>query len=484
MTIKNLSVFIKKKILKNHPEIIEKIHIDQFKNQTIVLDLLSWFFGAWIKSRQDCLTIENIMEGTEPQIWEIRSKWSRSLLGFINYFLSKGIKLIIVIDGDTLPEKMKIKEKRRKENEEKFLEIQKLREEIKTNVKIDPLFKINELYDKLKKKVFSYSVIPPDEYTYVQKFISNTGLPLLRSVGDAERLCSVLCREKVAIASYSTDIDNLAFGCPLYIKDYDAEEFVCYRLDKLLKALNMNYDQFVDFCIMCGCDYNGKENIYKVGPGKSFDEISKNGRIENISLEYNYDCLNHIRCRELIYPQRSENLIEKRIWPDNMSEEDIKNTNIFDIVVNSLDFNEKFYYNYDDDNENGRKNSVLEFACNRLKYSIFTLENITFNNFLNIDYDILNLNGLCNIKQRIYKKKPKTTTRKRVTKNITQKNTLIEDDKKNIVTKDVPNELKKDVTNEVTNEVTNDTDKNGFSNDKNVIKKESRPLLKKKRLII
>ncbi len=36
----------------------------------------------------------------------------------------------------------------------------------------------------------------------------------------------------------------------------------------MLKELNFNYDEFVDLCILCGCDYT--EGIEGVGPVTSF----------------------------------------------------------------------------------------------------------------------------------------------------------------------------------------------------------------------
>ena len=52
------------------------------------------------------------------------------------------------------------------------------------------------------------------------------------------------------------------------------------NLEVLLKELNLNYDQFVDVCILCGCDYT--DSIPGIGPMKSYDLIQKYKQIENI----------------------------------------------------------------------------------------------------------------------------------------------------------------------------------------------------------
>ena len=60
-----------------------------------------------------------------------------------------------------------------------------------------------------------------------------------------------------------------------------------------------NRKQFLDLCIMFGCDYN--KNIPKIGPETSYKYIRKFGSIEEIEnkLELNVSILNHIRTREL-----------------------------------------------------------------------------------------------------------------------------------------------------------------------------------------
>lgn len=39
-------------------------------------------------------------------------------------------------------------------------------------------------------------------------------------------------------------------------------------------------DQFIDLCILCGCDYTGK--ITNIGPVRAYDLIKKHKNIETI----------------------------------------------------------------------------------------------------------------------------------------------------------------------------------------------------------
>ena len=67
----------------------------------------------------------------------------------------------------------------------------------------------------------------------------------------------------------------------------------------MLESLKLNSDEFLDLCIMCGCDYN--KNIYRVGPEKAYKYIQKYSSIEEIASNTTLDVsiLNHIRGREL-----------------------------------------------------------------------------------------------------------------------------------------------------------------------------------------
>ena len=51
-------------------------------------------------------------------------------------------------------------------------------------------------------------------------------------------------------------------------------------MEKVLQGLGITYDQFIDLCILLGCDYCG--NIKGIGPKKSVELIKQYGSIEEI----------------------------------------------------------------------------------------------------------------------------------------------------------------------------------------------------------
>lgn len=53
--------------------------------------------------------------------------------------------------------------------------------------------------------------------------------------------------------------------------------------ETMIKDLGLTDDQFIDMCILCGCDYASK--IEGIGPVKAYKYIKQYGSIENI-LEF------------------------------------------------------------------------------------------------------------------------------------------------------------------------------------------------------
>jgi len=60
-------------------------------------------------------------------------------------------------------------------------------------------------------------------------------------------------------------------------KDVKVNEF---HLDKVLEGLDLTMEQFVDMCILCGCDYLG--TIEGIGPVRALKHIKEHGSIEEV----------------------------------------------------------------------------------------------------------------------------------------------------------------------------------------------------------
>ncbi|GAV89464.1 XPG_N domain-containing protein/XPG_I domain-containing protein [Cephalotus follicularis] len=83
----------------------------------------------------------------------------------------------------------------------------------------------------------------------------------------------------------SEDMDSLTFGAPTFLRhlmDPSSRKIPVmeFQVAKVLEELNLNMDQFVDLCILCGCDYC--DSIRGIGGQTALKLIRQHGSIESI----------------------------------------------------------------------------------------------------------------------------------------------------------------------------------------------------------
>ena len=81
-------------------------------------------------------------------------------------------------------------------------------------------------------------------------------------------------------------MDALTFGTPVLLRrltSAEARKLPVHEItySKIISGLGMMRDQFVDLCILLGCDYAGK--IRMIGPEKALDLIREHKTIEGSS---------------------------------------------------------------------------------------------------------------------------------------------------------------------------------------------------------
>ncbi|KAK5859448.1 hypothetical protein PBY51_021003 [Eleginops maclovinus] len=114
------------------------------------------------------------------------------------------------------------------------------------------------------------------------------GVPVIQAPEDAEALCAKLVRDGTVDAVASEDMDTLPFGANIVIRQLNAKkdsDIIEYSLPKLLEKLKITHEEFVDLCILLGCDYCDK--ITGLGPKRALTLIQKHRTIENVVLHVN-----------------------------------------------------------------------------------------------------------------------------------------------------------------------------------------------------
>ncbi|KAF9593953.1 hypothetical protein IFM89_026213 [Coptis chinensis] len=96
-------------------------------------------------------------------------------------------------------------------------------------------------------------------------------------------LCFIKVGDEVYAAA-AEDMDTLTFGAPLFLCQLSGSSgkvlVVEYEVAKILEELKLTMDQFIDFCILCGCDYC--ESIRGIGEQTALKLVRRYGSIENI----------------------------------------------------------------------------------------------------------------------------------------------------------------------------------------------------------
>jgi flap endonuclease-1 len=300
MGIKDLTDIIKKRF----PECIKRVPITNFSNKKICVDGNHLFVKYWSSS---CSNITStIVIGEEPDRNQILSLTIVNLFKFIIRMLYSKITLVFVFDGGVLKEKSNTIDQRRKASEKTKENLKKIKDEIN-----DDPFSVTEKqesdFKKYQRAAIKSSI--KDKIIF-QELLESLGIPVLISLNDGEKLCVSLCIEKKVDAVLSNDSDLLALGCYQMltgiVNNDDGERcFEHISLTNLLEQLEFTMSQFVDFCIMLGCDYNTR--IPKKGPVASFNLINEYKSIENIP-DIDSTCLNYETCRTIFSHTPSDDL--------------------------------------------------------------------------------------------------------------------------------------------------------------------------------
>lgn len=212
--------------------------------------------------------------------------------------LSNGIIPLYIFDGKPPPEKDNVINKRKEDKQElvkkrdciaqliKQKETEDTKEEINENLvtEFDNL-SIKEL-KKIFKEIDRKIVFITKEMTDgCKKLFNLMGIPYIQARGEADPLCARLVKDGIAYGCISQDFDILAHGGNILLRNFKnwKNEIDEYYLPDILQDTKLQYDEFLDVCILCGCDYS--QTIRNIGVERGFKYIKEYNNIENL-LEF------------------------------------------------------------------------------------------------------------------------------------------------------------------------------------------------------
>ena len=89
------------------------------------------------------------------------------------------------------------------------------------------------------------------------KMLQLMGVPVIVAPCEAEAQCAALCKAGKVYATVTEDMDALTFQTKVLLRGLNTkkEPVVEISYDQMLTELELSHNEFVDLCILCGCDY-------------------------------------------------------------------------------------------------------------------------------------------------------------------------------------------------------------------------------------
>jgi flap endonuclease-1 len=289
------------KFINETPNLIQNVDNSKYKFKRIAIDISIFIYKIIISVRNSGADYTN-------QKGEITSH----ILGLFNKtieLLNYGIIPVYVFDGKPPNIKNKTIENR-KQIRKKALE------------KLEQAITIEDKIKYLKRS----SSISKEQWEQCKELLDLMGVPYINAPEEADSQCAYLSKVGLVDGVLTEDMDILTFGSTKIIRNLTSHNISTteINLNNLLSHLKLNQDEFIDFCILLGCDYCQGISEYK--PNIIFEYFSKYKTIEKTLELMKNDNMN---------------------VPDEIQYKDTKkyflNPTIIDIPLSSLKMNEPDY---------------------------------------------------------------------------------------------------------------------------------------------
>jgi len=195
--------------------------------------------------------------------------------------LELGMKLVYVFDGK--PPELKMEEIERRSDQRREARDQYLR-----------ALQAGEMV-QARKYAEASTVLRRDMVADAKELLDAMGIPWVEAPSEGEAQASRMAEEGTVNAVASQDHDSLVFGAPVLVRNVTisgrrrlpSKGIVInvqperIRLSDVLASTGLTREQFVDFAILLGTDFN-PDGFEGVGPVTALKYLEKYGRLEEI----------------------------------------------------------------------------------------------------------------------------------------------------------------------------------------------------------
>lgn len=237
MGIRGLTSLIK----KYSPESINVYKFEFYKNSTIAIDtsILLYKFRS------------NISYSMDTHSHSSSEKKHCHIQGFLNKcmrYITAGITPVFVLDGKPPIEKNDTIFRRTLKKQKIISKIRVLETKLGGGDSIDILREI----DRLSRQNIYITKEHRDES---KELLQILGFDVIHMDAEAESICAQLQQSGYVNFTFTDDTDAIVLGCEKVLRSDTNDTFSEITLELVLKGLKLDYLEFVDLCILCGCDY-------------------------------------------------------------------------------------------------------------------------------------------------------------------------------------------------------------------------------------
>lgn len=230
MGIKNLLKF-----LCNFNDIVKEVEEENYNYEKVAIDISIILYQVIIAIRN-----------TGADLTNKQGEVTSHILGLFNktiLLLKKNIIPIYVFDGKPPEFKNKILQLRKNIKRKAY-------EKLETAETEEDIIKYFKKTTSITKKQL-------DE---CKELLTLMGIPYIEAPEEADSQCAYLVKSGLADSVMTEDMDILTFGSKKIYRNLSSSKnkTLEIKLDNILKSIDLTYEQFIELCILFGCDYSDK----------------------------------------------------------------------------------------------------------------------------------------------------------------------------------------------------------------------------------
>lgn len=179
---------------------------------------------------------------------------------FISILKKNNITPIFVFDGKPPDEKKDLITYRKNKKQEAENEYNDIKTKIENKESLDEKH-IKEMESKMETLKKQFVRITQSDINITKELLKSYGIQYLEASGEADVLCAKLVLSEKVWGCISDDMDMFLYGCNRVIRQVSLLNQTCYlyKLDNILKDLDMTMNIFRQIMVISGTDYNIKD---------------------------------------------------------------------------------------------------------------------------------------------------------------------------------------------------------------------------------